>query len=58
MEPLISIIVPVFNNTKFIDECIRSLCNQTYSNLEVLLIDDGSDANIGKMYDKYARGGV
>ena len=58
MEPLISIIVPVFNNTKFIDECIRSLRNQTYSNLEVLLIDDGSDVNIGKLYDNYARGGV
>jgi len=41
-RPLISVIVPVFNSAATIDRCVRSLLSQTYSNLEVILIDDGS----------------
>ena len=40
--PLISIIIPVFRVEKYLDQCIRSVCGQTYANLEIILIDDGS----------------
>ena len=42
MQELISIIIPVYNVEKYLDECILSVINQTYKNLEILLIDDGS----------------
>lgn len=42
MGDLISIIVPVFNLEKYIEECVLSICNQTYENLEIILVDDGS----------------
>jgi len=42
MNELISIIVPIFNSGKYLFECIESICNQTYENLEIILIDDGS----------------
>ena len=42
MDSLISIIVPVYNAEKYLNKCIESLINQTYKNLEILLIDDGS----------------
>lgn len=41
-KPLVSVIVPVYNVKKYLEECIESIINQTYSNLEILLIDDGS----------------
>lgn len=42
MEDLISIIVPVYNSEKYIEKCINSLINQTYENLEIIIINDGS----------------
>lgn len=42
MKPLISIIVPVYNSEKYIKKCLRSIQNQTYENLQVLVVDDGS----------------
>lgn len=41
-EPLISIIIPIYNTAKYLDTCIASVVGQTYQNLEILLIDDGS----------------
>jgi glycosyltransferase involved in cell wall biosynthesis len=41
-EPLISIIVPVYQVKPYLEKCVSSICRQTYSNLEILLIDDGS----------------
>ena len=54
MENLISVIVPVYNVEKYLDKCINSLINQSYNNLEIILIDDGSTDNCGEICDKYA----
>ena len=54
MNPLISIIVPIYNVEKYLDKCICSIMNQTYTNLQVLLIDDGSTDQSGAICDKYA----
>ena len=51
----ISIIVPVYNVQKYIEKCILSLINQTYENLEIILVDDESTDRSGKICDKYAK---
>lgn len=51
---LISVIVPVYNVENYIEECCKSLLEQTYSNIEILLIDDGSKDNSGKICDVFA----
>ncbi|MBQ6381829.1 MAG: glycosyltransferase family 2 protein [Clostridia bacterium] len=53
-EPLLSIIVPVYNVEEFIEECIHSLLHQTYQNTEIILVDDGSTDNSGKICDTIA----
>ena len=55
MDPLVSIIVPVYNVEKYICKCLDSLLNQNYSNFEVILIDDGSTDNSGKICDYYSK---
>ena len=47
-KPLISVIVPVYNVEKYIRECLDSIVNQTYKNLQIILVDDGSSDNSGK----------
>lgn len=54
MNRKISIIVPVFNVEKYLSRCIDSLLAQTYSNIEILLIDDGSTDNSSDICDEYA----
>lgn len=51
---LITIIVPVYNVEKYINECVDSLINQTYKNLEIILVDDGSKDKSGAICDDYA----
>ena len=53
-QPLISVIVPVYNIEKYIRKCIESVLSQTYTNLELLLIDDGSQDKSGYICDEYA----
>ena len=53
-DPLISVIIPVYNVEKYLNKCLNSVINQTYSNLEIILIDDGSSDTSGKICDEYA----
>ena len=53
MEELISVIVPIYNVEKYLNKCIESIINQSYSNLEIILVDDGSKDNSGVMCDSY-----
>ena len=55
MKELISVIVPVYKVEKYITRCIDSIINQTYKNLEIILVDDGSPDNCGKICDEYAK---
>ena len=50
---LISIIVPIYNVEQYINECIESLINQTYKNIEIILVDDGSPDNCPKICDEW-----
>lgn len=53
-NPLISIIIPVYNVEKYIKDCVNSILKQTYTNLEIILIDDGSTDTSGQICDDYA----
>lgn len=51
----ISVIIPIYNVEKYLDECLKSVINQTYKNLDIILVDDGSidnSLNIAKEYAK------
>ena len=54
-EKLISIIIPIYNVEKYLKRCVESVVNQTYKNLEIILVDDGSPDNCGKICDEFAR---
>ena len=53
-QDLISVIIPIYNVEQYLDRCIDSVKKQTYTNLEIILVDDGSPDNCGKMCDEYA----
>ena len=54
-EPFVSVIVPIYNVEKYLEKCILSLINQNYTNLEIILVNDGSTDNCGTICDRYAR---
>lgn len=53
-EHVVTVIVPVYNVEKFLPKCIESICNQSYTNLQIILVDDGSKDSSGSICDKYA----
>ena len=55
MNQLVTIITPVYNVSKYLPKCLDSLINQTYKNLEIILINDGSTDNSGDICDEYSK---
>ena len=55
IQGLIGVIVPVYKVEKYITECIESILAQTYTNFRLILVDDGSPDNAGKICDEYAK---
>ncbi len=52
-KPLISIVIPVYKVEEYLDKCVESVINQTYENLEIILVDDGSPDKCPRMCDKW-----
>lgn len=55
MDDLVSVIVPVYNVERYVEKCILSIISQTYKNIEILIIDDGSEDASGEMCDFWAK---
>lgn len=53
-EIVVSVIVPIYNVGRYFPKCIQSICNQSYPNLEIILVDDGSTDDSGSICDEYA----
>lgn len=54
-KPLVSVIIPIYNVEKYLDRCIKTIIEQKYNNLEIILVDDGSPDNCGKICDDWAK---
>ena len=54
-DELISVVVPVYHVETYIERCVESLLQQTYSNLEIILVDDGGDDRCPQICDEYAK---
>lgn len=55
MNSLISVIVPIYKVEKYLRKCVESILSQTHTNLEIILVDDGSPDNCGAICDEYAK---
>lgn len=55
MNKLISLVVPVYNVEKYLDKCLETITKQTYSKLEIILVDDGSTDLSGKKCDEWEK---
>lgn len=55
MNSLVSVIVPMYNVENYVGRCIETIVNQTYHNLEIILVDDGSPDNSGRIADEWAK---
>lgn len=56
--PLVSIMIPNYNHSRYLDQCIQSALNQTYTNIEIIILDNSSDDNSVKIISKYTSSGV
>lgn len=54
-EVVFYILIPVYNVEKYISNCIDSVLNQTYQNFKIIIVDDGTPDNAGKICDEYAK---
>ena len=48
-----SVLIPVYNTEQYLDECMNSILSQSFKDFEIILVDDGSTDNSGKLCDKY-----
>lgn len=55
IEPLITVIVPVYNAELYLKDCLNSILEQTYTNMQIILVDDGSTDNSGEICDQYEK---
>ena len=55
MKELITVVVPIYNVEVYLKNCLESILSQTYANLEIILVDDGSTDNCGRMVDEYSK---
>ena len=55
MNNLISIVIPVYNVEKYLNRCVVSVVKQTYSNIEIILVDDGSKDNSGDLCEEWKK---
>ena len=55
MGDLISVIVPVYNVEAYLEKCLESICKQTYRNLDIILVDDGSSDKSSDICDLYKK---
>jgi glycosyltransferase involved in cell wall biosynthesis len=55
MKPKVSVIIPVYNVEKYLDHCINSILKNSYRNIEVIAVDDGSTDKSGKVLKDYAQ---
>ena len=53
-DPLVSIVIPVYNSEKYLEECLDSVLGQTYHNLEIICVNDGSSDSSGTILERYA----
>ncbi|MGL6057799.1 MAG: glycosyltransferase family 2 protein, partial [Culicoidibacterales bacterium] len=54
-QPLVSVVVPVYNVAQYLPKCLDSIVNQTYKNLEIILVNDGSTDNSLEIIHEYAK---
>ncbi len=54
-SPLVSVIIPIYNVEKYLRECLDSVINQSYTNLEIICVNDGSTDSSGEIVQEYAK---